>query len=326
MEKIFVTSKNYGKFFNDNNKTIQSYLDTDNICIDYYKGDNPIKEEELIREAKDAIAIINYSNMDEITTKAIESLPKLKIIARHGIGYDHIDIKTAENRGVFVTNTSEGADEEIAVSDMAIAMVLCLARNIVDFSNNTKKGKWERFPCKDIFNATLGIIGMGKIGKMTAVKGNCLGMKVIAHDPKKDEFFSKEHNIDYVSLDELLKKSDFVVIHCILCDNTHKLIDLERMKKMKRSSFLINCARGQIVDEKDLYFALKEKIISGAAIDVFEKEPPINNPLLELDNIIVTPHVAAYTEKTIREMDLLVLQACIDVIEGKRPRNIVNNL
>ena len=92
MEKIFVTSKNYGKFFNDNNKTIQSYLDTDNICIDYYKGDNPIKEEELIREAKDAIAIINYSNMDEITTKAIESLPKLKIIARHGIGYDHIAV------------------------------------------------------------------------------------------------------------------------------------------------------------------------------------------------------------------------------------------
>jgi D-3-phosphoglycerate dehydrogenase / 2-oxoglutarate reductase len=326
MEKIFVTSKDFGKSFKGERKKIENYLNENGIYIEYHKSSKPIKEDELIEEAKNASAIITYSNMDEITGKAIELLPKLKIIARHGIGYNYIDIKTAKKKGIFVTNTSEGAEEEIAVSDMAIALMFCLARNIINFSKDTKKGKWKRFPSYDIYRKTIGVIGMGKIGKMTAIKAHCLGMNVVACDPIRDSEFSKKYKIEYVLLEELLKKSDFVIIHCALCDSTNRLIDLEKIKTMKKNAFIINCARGQIVDENDLYFALKENIIAGAALDVFEKEPPTNNPLLELENTVTTPHIAAYTEKTLEAMDFLVLQACVDVINGNRPRNIVNNL
>lgn len=326
VRKIFATSNDFGKNSKDEIEKIKNYLDSKNIILEYHKSNNPIKEGELINEAKDASAIIVYSSMDEITGRAIISLPNLKIIARHGIGYDNIDTITARQNKIYVTNTGEGANEEWAVSDMAIALLLCLARNILYFSNSTKKGEWDRFPSHDIYKKTLGVIGLGKIGKMTAIKAQSLGMKIIGFDPKKDDEFSKKYKIDYVTLEDLLKRSDFIIIHCLLNESTNKLIDLKKIKKMKNSAFIINCARGAIIDERDLYFALKEKIIAGAALDVFEKEPPVGNPLLELENVIATPHVAAYTKNTLEAMDFLVLQACVDVINGERPKNIVNNL
>lgn len=188
-----------------------------------------------------------------------------------------------------------------------------------------KSGKWNRPVTKDLYGKTMGIVGTGRIGKMTAVKAKCFGMKVIAFDINQDEKFAKENQISYVSLDELLRESDFISLHCPLTEDNLYMIGAEEIAKMKRGSFLINCARGALVDEEALYEALKSGRIGGAGIDVFQKEPPRDNPLLTLPNVLATSHVGAYTEETITAMDLLAVKACADVLLGKRPSNIVND-
>jgi D-3-phosphoglycerate dehydrogenase len=320
--KIFATSNEFGSF---TRKKIEEYLNPLKIDIHYNKDRGPINEKDFLEIDPNYEAIIAYSSHDIITSKVLDHFSKLKIIARHGIGYDAIDINAARERGIIVTNTHDGAYEERAVSDLAITFTLALARDFVNICNLVKSGKWNRPVTKDLYGKTMGIVGTGRIGKMTAVKAKCFGMKVIAFDINQDEKFAKENQISYVSLDELLRESDFISLHCPLTEDNLYMIGAEEIAKMKRGSFLINCARGALVDEEALYEALKSGRIGGAGIDVFQKEPPRDNPLLTLPNVLATSHVGAYTEETITAMDLLAVKACADVLLGKRPSNIVND-
>jgi len=281
-------------------------------------------EADFFRLPKDYTGIIVYSGHDQVTAAVIEHFPGLKIIARHGIGYDAIDVTAASKRKIIVTNTQEGAHEERAVSDLAIGLLLALVRNIFDLSVATKAGKWLRPVSGDLYGKVLGIVGLGRIGRLTALKAQAFGLKVIATDPHADKAFAAAHDIECMELTDLLRQADFVSLHCPLTPQTKQMIGRKELAIMKPGAVLINCARGALVDEEALYEALYSGRLSGAGLDVFVQEPPGNNPLLTLPNVIATPHVGAYTAATINAMDLMVVQACVDVLTGKAPANIIN--
>ncbi|HHV79123.1 MAG TPA: phosphoglycerate dehydrogenase [Firmicutes bacterium] len=322
MKKIFATSSEFGIH---SQKLIDDFLGPLGISLVRYEHRGPMSEEDLLKISPEYEAIAAYS-MDAITEKVLDHFPKLKIVARHGIGFDTVDIKAAARRGIFVTNTHEGAFEERAVSDLTMGLLLALARRIIDLSASTKAGNWERPLTADLWGSTLGVIGLGRIGKMTALKAKAFGMNVIAYDIFQDEEFASAHEITYVSLDELLRRSDFVTLHCPLTEENKGLIGERELSLMKPGAFLINCARGALVDENALYEALKSGKLGGAGLDVYSKEPPKSNKLLELPNVIAMPHVGAYTHKTMNAMDMLVVKSCADALRGLRPANVVNGL
>lgn len=318
--KIFATSSEFGCI---SRTIIDEFLKPLEISIHYNTERGPLSEEKFLQIEPDYDAIIVYSSHDIVTGRVMDHFPNLKVVARHGIGYDTVDVAAAHERGIAVTNTHEGAHEERAVSDLAIAFIMALARDLVNISNSVKSGKWDRPITRDLYGKTVGIVGTGRIGKMTAQKAKAFGMKVIAYDLYPDDKFAKEHDIDYVSLENLLKESDFISLHCPLIGDNRHMIGAEEIATMKPGSFLVNCARGALVDETALYEALKAGKIAGAGIDVFQEEPPKDNPLLTLPNVLATSHLGAYTKETINAMDMLVVTACADVLLGKTPINLI---
>ena len=316
---IFATSSEFGC----NSRTaIEEFLKPLEIKIHYNTNRGPLSEKDFLKIEPVYDAIIAYSSHDIVTPEVLDHFPELKIVARHGIGYDSIDVKAANERGVTVTNTHEGAHER-AVSDLAMTFILALARDLVNISNSVKSGKWDRPITQDLYGKTIGIIGTGRIGKMTALKAKALGMKIIAYDVYHDNKFAEENQIVYVTFERLLQESDFISLHCPFTEDNQHMIGAKEIAMMKPESILVNCARGALVDETALYEALKSGKIGGAGIDVFQKEPPVNNPLLSLPNVLATSHLGAYTKETITAMDLLVVKACADVLLGKCPSNIV---
>jgi phosphoglycerate dehydrogenase-like enzyme len=204
-----------------------------------------------------------------------------------------------------------------------MALVLALARDVVRLCARTRAGGWERPLGRDLYGGTLGIVGLGRIGKETALKARAFGLRVVAADPVEDPGFARAAEITYLLLDELLAVADFVVLHCPLTPATRGLIGRRELAHMKPTAYLINVARGAVVDEEALYRALKAGRPAGAGLDVYSEEPPRDSPLLTLDNVIALPHIAAYTGATVRAMDLVAVQACLDVLAGKRPANLV---
>jgi D-3-phosphoglycerate dehydrogenase len=221
----------------------------------------------------------------------------LNVIGRAGIGLDNVDIPVASRQGIVVMNTPYG--NTITTAEHTIAMIMALTRNIPQATASLKDGKWEKKKLKgrELFNKTLGLIGAGNIGGIVADRAKGLKMKVIIYDPYIKPETIEELDVESVSLDELLKRSDYVTIHTPKTDETKNLINKETLAKMKKGAMLINCARGGIVNEDDLYEALKSGHLWGAAIDVFFTEPPGKNKLLELNNFICTPHLGASTSE-----------------------------
>jgi len=285
-------------------------------------------EAEIIASYSDADAIIVSG--EKITRNVIDSLQKCRIIARMGIGYDSIDVAAATARGIPVTVVPDAST--IEVSDQVLALLLSLARKIIPTYNAVRAGMWgkpEIFaigrPSFRIAGQTLGLIGLGRIGKAVARKAQAFGLKVLAYDPFVSHADVAELGIEMVGIDKLLPQSDFISVHSPLTNETARLLNLEAFKKMKKTAYLINCARGGIVDEQALYTALKEKIIAGAGIDVTDPEPPKpDNPLLQLDNIIVTPHFAWYTEESATELRQRATESVIKILQGEWPLTVVN--
>jgi len=278
-------------------------------------------EDETIEICKDADALM--VQQAKITWRVIENLSKCKIIARFGVGYDNIDVKSATEHGIMVANVPDYCIEE--VSSQTIAFIMALSRKIVLLNNSAKSGNWDHqiaIPIFRIEGQILGIIGLSRIGTATAKKALGLGFKVQAYDPYVSH---SDLDVTFVDLDELLRTSDFVSIHTPLTDETYHIISRNELRKMKKEAFLINTARGGIIDESALYGALKAGIIAGAAIDVFEHEPPSpNNPLLKLDNFIVTPHSSFYSEDSNKLLQLETTRAVVAVLKGGLPRSLVN--
>lgn len=254
--------------------------------------------------------------------------PTLKIIANYAVGFDNIDIEAARQRGIMVTNTPGVLTDTVA--EHTFALMLAIAHRIAEADRFSRAGKYHAWGPElllgtDVSGKTLGVLGLGRIGSRVAyhaTKG--FGMKVPYYDPNRNEDFEKEYGAAYVAnIDELLPQCDFVSIHVPLLESTHHLINEERLKKMKPSAYLINTSRGQIIDEKALAAALKNGIIRGAAIDVFEFEPEITPELKELDNIILTPHIASATTETRDKMAELAATNIIEALEGRTPPNLI---
>jgi D-3-phosphoglycerate dehydrogenase len=321
--EIFVSSSEFGV---NSQAAIDGLLQPLGMKLVRPRNRGPMSESDLLALPSHYRALINYSSHDVFSAKVMDHFPALKIIARHGVGYDSIDVRAASDRGIWVTNTRQGAGEDRSVSDLTMAMLLALSRNLIPFSAATKAGTWERPLSGDLDGQTLGIIGLGKIGKMTAKKARAFGINVVAFDVVRDERFAAECQISYVSLDELLAAADFISLHCPLSDGNRAMIGAREFGRMKNGAIFINCARGQLVDEAALYEAAKSGKLRGVGVDVYCEEPPKDNPLLSLPNVIATPHIAAYTKATMTGMDMLVVAACADALQGKQPQNLVNQL
>ncbi len=255
-----------------------------------------LKPEELKEVIKDYDALVIRS-ATKVTADIIAAADKLKVIGRAGIGLDNVDIPAATQRGIVVMNTPEG--NTITTAEHAIAMIMALSRNIPQATASLKAGKWEKkqLQGKELYNKTLGIIGAGHIGRIVADRAKGLKMNVIVYDPYVKPEVLSELGAEGVDFDELLRRSDYVTVHTPRTPETMNLINKDTLSKMKKGAMLINCARGGIVNEDDLYDALASGHLAGAALDVFSQEPPGKIKLMELDNFICTPHLGASTKE-----------------------------
>ncbi len=278
-------------------------------------------EDEVIKAAWDADALMVQHA--KISRKVIQRLEKCRIIARYGVGFDNVDTAAATEHGIMVANVPDYCIDE--VSSHAIALLMACSRKIVQSNNAVKSGVWTYTVAEPIYRLTgqtLGIVGLGRIGSAAARKGVGLGFKVQAYDPY---VFETDLDVSFVDFDVLLETSDFVSIHAPLTDETHYMFGENEFRKMKKSAFLINTARGPIVNEKELYKALKTGEIAGAGLDVMEQEPPDqDNPLLTLDNLIVSSHIAWYSDDSRLLLQLETTRAVVAVLKGGKPRSLVN--
>lgn len=278
-------------------------------------------EEEMIRILDGIDGVI--AGIDPFTARVLEGAKQLKVIGRIGVGYDAIDVKAATARGIAVCITP-GTNQH-AVADFTLGLILQCSRKILENISVLRSGGWQRFIGHDLNGKTLGIVGLGSIGKEVAKRAKGFGMKLLAYDVFQDEAFAKEYQVSYVPVEQLLRESDYVTLHCFLNEQTRHLINAERLALMKPTAYLINTARGGIVDAEALYMALKEKRIAGAALDVFEQEPlPADDPLRQLDNAYLASHVAGISEDSIRGMSEMAAENVMRVLRGEQPLQIVN--
>jgi D-3-phosphoglycerate dehydrogenase len=282
-----------------------------------------ISKEELLDVIKDFDAIIVRSRT-KVTREVIEASKKLKIIARAGVGVDNVDVQAATERGVMVINAPESTS--ITVAEHTMGLILALSRKIAIADSSVKQGKWEkgRFMGIELNGKTLGVIGMGRIGSQVVTRSKAFGMETLVYDPYITEKTALESGVTVVDLETLIKKSDVMTIHVPLTNETKHLISKEQFEMMKENAFIVNCARGGIINEDDLYEALSTNKIRGAGLDVFENEPPKDSPLLGLENVVLTPHIAASTSEAQRDAAIIVANEIKKVFKGQSPRNVIN--
>lgn len=279
--------------------------------------------EEFRQVIKEFDALVIRSGT-KVTADVLENATKLKVIGRAGIGLDNVDVEAASKRGIVVMNTPEG--NVITTAEHAIAMMLALTRNIAQASGSLKAGKWEkkRFQGKEVFNKVLGIIGVGRIGRVVADRALGLKMKVIGYDPYINAEVIESLGIEGVSLEELFARSDYITVHTPMTVDTRNILNAEAFRKVKPGVFIINCARGGIVNEPDLHHAIEQGIVAGAALDVFAQEPPRDSPLVALEQVIATPHLGASTEEAQENVAIAVADQVIDYLTRGTIRNAVN--
>ena len=286
----------------------------------------PCPKDVLMRELTDADAVI-ADGRTVFDAQVLKAAQKLRIVARIGVGFDNVDLKAATERGVYVTYTPGVLSD--AVAELTIGLMLALSRRLVEADAFVKSRKWAEpttFPFGiDLAGKTLGIIGMGQIGMEVARRASGLRMSVLYHDVVRKEDAEQLYNAKYSSLESLLKDSDFITLHVPLTSGTVKLIGRSELRLMKPTAYLINASRGKVVDQAALREALKERRIAGAALDVYEVEPiPHDESLLQLDNVILTPHIGSRTVETRTKMALTVADDVIRVLKGEKPVNLVN--
>lgn len=289
-----------------------------------YKIGTDISEDSLMKEVVDCDAILTRSNA-MINKNVINAARKLKVIAKYGVGLDNIDIEEATKRGIYVTNTPEANANVVA--EHVMAFILALSKNILPMDKELRKGNFayrsKRFSV-DLEHKTLGIIGLGRIGRLVAKKAYYgFDMKVIGFDPYIRSSVSDIEKVD--NIDRIFTDSDFISLHLPLTEETKGVIGKREFSMMKPSAYFVNAARGGVVNEGDLIEALKQEKIAGAGIDVFEQEPPKrNNPLFSLENVIITPHSAALSIEGAQRMSLHAAMQVDQVLSGEKPKWAVN--
>lgn len=288
--------------------------------VDLRKNPTPAELAEII-DNYDALVVRSRT---QVTRELLSRCNKLKVVGRAGTGVDNIDVDAATERGIVVVNAPAGNSN--AVAEQTIAMILMLARRLYQAVASLKAGRWEKSALQgfEVKGKVLGLVGLGRIGSLVAAKAKGLEMRVIAFDPYTPPERAASSGIDLMSLDEVLRRSDFVSIHAPLTPETSRLINKDKLCLMKPTAYIVNCARGGIIDEADLKAALAAKTIAGAALDVFEVEPVTDMELISLPNLIATPHLGASTIEAQESVSLDVAQSVIDVLEGRLPSSPVN--
>ncbi len=292
-----------------------------------WEGELPVPREVLLREIKAVDALLSLLT-DKVDALVMDAAPRLRVISNMAVGFDNVDVAEATRRAIMVCNTPGVLTETTA--DFTFALLLAAARRVVEGERIVRAGKWKTWgPMillgQDVHHATLGIIGLGRIGAEVAKRARGFDMKITYYDTARRPDLEKELGAEFRDLKTLLSESDFVTVHTPLLPETHHLIGEEQFKIMKTTAILVNTARGPIVDPKALYNALRGRQIAYAALDVTEPEPiPPDDPLLKLDNIIIAPHIASASTATRRRMAMMAVDNLLKGVKGEEPPHIVN--
>lgn len=310
MKRVLVLARTFGKYSNEPLALLQN---------------NGFEIER--REKVDADGLKGFEaivvGVQRITREMLQN-SSVKIIAKHGVGVDNIDLEAATELGIPVTVTPNA--NAVSVAELTIGFIFALSKKLIDLHNNLyQKRQFVSNVGLELHGKILGIVGFGSIGTEVAKRALCLGMRVLVYDPYVEESNLRELGVEKTELDELLRQSDFVSLHVPLNESTRHLIDREKISLMKRTAYLINTARGGVVDEKALAEALKSGQIAGAALDVFDVEPlPADSPFFDCPNVIMTPHVGAHTYEAILRMNMMAAESIVDFFNGKIPKHVVN--
>ena len=252
-----------------------------------------------------------------VTAHVLESAPRLKVISMHGVGVDHVDLPAAAKLGIVIANCP-GANDQ-AVADLAIGLMIAIARQIPIADLALRQEKWGRYTGSELWNKRLGLVGYGRIGRGVAKRALGFDMDVLVFDPYVPADQAGLPGVRFTSLEEVITSADFLSLHAALTNETRSMIGEAQLRNMKPSAFLVNTARGGLVDEAALYQALNQKWIAGAALDVFIEEPPAGSPLLGLENLVVTPHIGAHTQEAIERMGVMAAQNVVLTLQSGQP-------
>ena len=290
--------------------------------------EDPPPKDVIIREVRNIEGLMCLLT-DPIDMEVVNAGKDLKVISQVAVGYDNIDVETATRRGIYVTNTPGVLTETTA--DLTWALLMAVARRVVEADKYVRRGDWKipwglmMMLGSDVYGKTIGIVGLGRIGLAIARRAKGFDMRILYHSRTRKPDLEKELGIKYVDFETLVKESDFITLHVPLTPETHHMISEKELELMKNTAYMINTSRGPIVDEAALYKALKEGWIKGAALDVYEKEPTDpDNPLLKLDNVVLTPHIGSASVETRTRMAVMAAENLVSVLDGKIPPNLVN--
>jgi D-3-phosphoglycerate dehydrogenase len=311
--KLLVTPTSYGK----NDPRLKSDLETQVSQVTYNPTGKPLKSSEVAALLPGVDGYI--AGLDAIDRAALERADRLKVIARYGVGVDNVDLEACKEKGIIVTNTP-GANS-VSVAELALGLILALARQIPEAVQNVQQGKWPRFSGISLEGKTVGILGLGAIGKQLARRLAGFDCQIMAYDPFADPAYAQANGIELGSMEEVIATADFLSLHLPLTPETKGLVNDAFLAKMKKGSHLINTARGEVVDEAALLHALESGHLRGAGLDAFVTEPPDPaNPLLHLPQVIATPHLGAQTDGATSNMGWFAMRDCLAVLEGKEPK------
>jgi len=310
--RLLVTPTSYGK----NDPRLKTELEALVGEVIYNPTGKPLSSAEV---AKLLPSVDGYiAGLDAIDANALDAADRLKVIARYGVGVDSVDLAAAQAKGIVVTNTP-GANS-VSVAELALGLMLALARQIPEAVDAVHQGKWPRYTGISLEGKTIGILGLGAIGKKLAHRLAGFDCRILAFDPYADVAFAKENHVELASMDEVICQADFVSLHLPLLPETRGLVNDEFLSKMKKGSFLINTSRGEAVDETALLRALQSGHLKGAGLDAFAVEPPDpQNPLLALPQVIATPHLGAQTDGATSNMGWFAMRDCLAVLRGETP-------
>jgi D-3-phosphoglycerate dehydrogenase len=310
--RLLVTPTSYGK----NDSRLKTQLEAQVGEVLYNPTGKPLTSAEVARILPGIDGYI--AGLDAIDEQALQAADRLKVIARYGVGVDNVDLAAARAKGIVVTNTP-GANS-VSVAELALGLMLALARQIPEAVEAVHQGKWPRYSGISLEGKTIGILGLGAIGKQLARRLTGFDCKILAYDPYADATFARDNHIELIPMDKVIEEADFISLHLPLLPETRGLVNEAFLKRMKKGSFLVNTSRGEVVDEAALLNALQSGHIKGAGLDAFTVEPPAaGNPLLALPQVIATPHLGAQTDGATSNMGWFAIRDCLAVLNDEEP-------
>jgi lactate dehydrogenase-like 2-hydroxyacid dehydrogenase len=299
----------------------------EHVELDYASSDDGLTPEELLARIRGKQGVVSQLT-DKFTAEVIDQLDGVRVIANVAVGFDNVDVQAATRRKILVTNTPEVLTDTTA--DFAFALLMAAARRVVEGHHFVHSGQWTKWRIdllvgQDVHHRTLGVFGMGRIGQAVARRGRGFEMRILYHDAvRAPEAVERELGAEFVSAERLLRESDFVSLHVPLLPHTRHMIGAEQFRLMKPTAILVNTSRGPVVDEGALAEALEKRVIAGAGIDVFEREPNVHPGLLKVENVVLAPHIASASVDTRRQMSMMAAENAVAALEGKRPLNLLN--